>query len=127
MYALYSEKIKEISFTDEISKQAYLKACKWLAKNVFGTGYSEYINVKITKKKKAKKPTFVVELFVSINEEEVKESYCSHCKKIQTLFYCVEKPDCKECKMQGYKKHLQTYIGTLKEKLEENYNEEEWE
>lgn len=124
MYAVYSEKISEKVFSDENSKQAYLKACKWLAKNVYSTGYSKYINVKITKKEKSKKPTFVVELFVCVNDEEVKESFCSHCKKIQTLFYCIEKPDCKQCKLQGYRKHMQSYIGTLKEKLEERYNDD---
>lgn len=124
MYALYSEKIKEKIFIDNNSKQAYLKACKWLAQNVYGTGYSNYISVKITKKKKSKKPTFIVELFVSININEVKESYCSHCKKIQTIFYCAEKPDCSQCKMHGYQMHIDSYIKTLKEKLEEAYDDE---
>ena len=51
----YSVFICEKTFEDVISKQAYLKACKWLAVNVYGSeGYSENVFVQLKKIPKEK-------------------------------------------------------------------------
>lgn len=126
---VYSEKVYEKDFSDEISKKAYLEACKWLATYVYGRGnLSEYITVQIQKQQKKKKPTFRVTLFITINEKEVKESYCKKCQQLHTIFYCIDKPNCSECKITGYRKQLQEKVSGIKDMVKEILIEdEEWE
>lgn len=122
----YSEKVYEKSFSDDVSKDAYLKACKWLAKNIYSKKSSKYITVKISKKEpedKKEKPTFIVELFVTINEKEVKESVCDKCKQLHTMFYCIDKPKCEECKITVYKHELERQTMGIKKYFEEEF---EW-
>lgn len=120
----YSEKIYEISFSNKVSKDAYLEACKWLALNVYGTPLAQWITVKITKfKKKKGDPTFVVELFATINEEEVKNSFCKKCKQMYTIFYSIDKPRCEECKAFLYRKELKDQIEFIHDKCKEVLNE----
>ncbi|MBO7695411.1 MAG: hypothetical protein J6T10_22530 [Methanobrevibacter sp.] len=113
-------------FKNKVSKQAYLEACKWLAQNVYSkVELSKYITVQIIKENVNKKqlPTFTVKLFMTINEEDLKDSYCKKCKQLHTIFYSIDKPDCDVCKMNGYRKQLQTNVSSLvnnwKGKLEE--------
>lgn len=116
---VYSEKFYEIKFSDKVSKTAYLEACKWLAQNVYSKPISEYITVKITKEVVKKNITFKVELYASINENEVKEDFCKKCKQMHTIFYCIEKPECDKCKAYVYKKKLYDRIKGIKEFCEE--------
>ena len=120
---LYSEKIFEKSFSDEISKEAYLKACKWLAQNVYSKSSSEYLTVKVTKVKTTKKqnPTFLVEIFVSIDEKEIKNSVCEKCRLMHSMFYCIDKPRCDECKLTVYKKELERQMRNIKNYFEEEF------
>lgn len=118
----YSEMVFKKEFSNKVSKQAYLNACVWLAKNVYGkSDYAERITVKIEKKdvKKTKVPTFVVSLYVTINENELKNDFCQKCQQLHTLFYCVDKVNCEECKMASYRKQLNSYVKNLKEHFEE--------
>lgn len=136
MKQLYSEEITRKEFTDEVSKQAYLKACKWLAQNVYcSPSYSEKISVQIMKREnkevqkiKGKKKevivsyTFIVVIFISLNEKEMKEQFCKNCKHLHNVFYSIEKPRCEECKFTAYRKFVQSQIGSLKNDFEEEFN-----
>ena len=114
--SFYSEFLYEISFSDKVSKQAYLRACKWLAQNVYGKDeFSDYVTVKIIKDKKRKLPTFTVKLFITINEKEMCEDYCGKCKQLHTIFYSVDKSDCTACKLNGYRSKLHDNIKSLVE------------
>lgn len=98
----YSERFFEISFSDKISKQAYLKACKWLAVNVWGKeGLSEYVSVKILKNSTYKLPTFDVELYITMDGTGMKDEYCHKCKTLHTVMYSMDKPNCHTCKLQS--------------------------
>lgn len=115
---VYSEKIYEKSFTDTISKNAYMKACKWLAINVYGKGdLPKYITVKLTKQqtKKKDKTKFIVELFATINENEVQENFCYKCKHLHTIFYSIDKPECQKCNMFVYRQRLSEQLKGIKE------------
>lgn len=108
---LYSEFLYECKFTNKVSKQAYLDACKWLAINVYGKpDLSKYITVKITKEKKN---TFVVKLYMSIDEREVKVNYCLRCQQLHSLFYHVDKMDCTTCKMHNYRNELHNQVKNM--------------
>lgn len=127
--SVYSEKVYEKEFTDKVSKTAYLDACKWLASHVYkNPKLSNYITVKIVKEEKKGKFTFKVIIYASIDEKEVKEEFCNKCKQLHTIFFCVEKQNCSECKMFGYKKHLESKVSNVKNFIQEVLEEyEEWE
>lgn len=100
----YSEFLYECKFTNKVSKQAYLDACKWLAINVYGKpDLAKYITVQMEKENKR---TFVVRLYMTIDEREVKTNYCLRCQQLHNLFYSIEKVDCNTCKLHAYRREL---------------------
>lgn len=114
--AEYAEKFYEISFSDKISKQAYLKACKWLAVKVYGKEeLSKYVSVKIRKMQDTQLPTFKVMLYITVSEKDQKNGYCDKCKSLHTVMYSVDKPECQLCKVEGYRKTLNNSIKNLVE------------
>lgn len=120
----YSVKIFEKSFSDEVSKDAYLKACKWLAKNLYSKDeLAEMIHVNV-KKEESQLPTFVVSLYLVNDENECKECHCKKCRTISTVFYQVEKPDCDHCKMNAYMKRKERWIEDSANYYERYFNEE---
>ena len=127
--SVYSEKVYEKEFTDKVSKVAYIDACKWLASHVFkNPKLSDFITVKIVKKENKKSFTFKVILYATIDEKQVKEDFCNKCKQLHTIFFCVDKQNCNECKMFGYKKHLESRVKNVKDFIQEVLEEyEEWE
>lgn len=109
----YSELLYQTSFSDKVSKQAYLEACKWLAQNVYSkVELSKWITVQITKEQVKKKqlPTFTVKLFITVDEKEMKDSYCGKCKQLHTIFYSIDTPNCDTCKLNGYRKQLNSSV-----------------
>lgn len=98
----YSKNFYEIEFSDPVSKNAYLKACKWLAQNIYNNQeLSKYVSVQIQKAEKTKIPTFNVILSIELDMKELKNNYCSKCKELYTIFYAIDTPDCKKCKLTG--------------------------
>lgn len=128
----YSKLLYEKSFSDKVSKKAYLKACKWLAQNVYSkVGLTKYITVQIVKefenKKKKTLPTFNVKLFMTINEDEERKSFCQKCQQMHTIFYSIDKPDCKTCKMRAYNDKLYTNVNNLVKNWKGKFElEDEW-
>lgn len=112
---MYCEEIISKEFRNEISKQAYLDACKWLAKNVVGKKVSQYTSYKIIKKEKEKIPTFEVKIFMNVEAKELNEGFCKHCKMIYSAFYQVDKINCNDCKFNAYKKKMQNSFNTMKD------------
>lgn len=111
----YSVKAFEKDFSKEESKQAYLKLCKWLAKNVISNvEFSKNITYQI-EKVEGKLPTFKLTLFATIEEEDIADDYCLKCKQLSNLLYSNIKPDCEHCKMSGYMKKKREYINSFKE------------
>ena len=125
-----SYKILTKTFKDKISKNAYMKAIKWLAKNVFShEELASNLSVKIEKNKKVKTPTFNVTLFVDVEEEKLKSDFCGKCRRIYNTFYQIDKMHCDECKMNAYLKRNEHYIDGLVDIytkiFEEKENEED--
>lgn len=119
---LYCEEIKRKEFSDEQSKEAYLKACKWLAKNIYSRDeFAKYLVVNIEKKKKCKLPTFVVKIYISINEDEVSELHCKMCRTKNNIFYQIDKTDCDFCVHTAYKRRLENFIKGIRDFYEENF------
>lgn len=127
----FMEKVFEKEFSDVVSKNAYLEACKWLAKNVYGKeGLNDYISVKIEKQKakKNKKYVFKVVIYTIVDANELKEEFCKKCKMLHTTFYCVDKINCEECKMFAYHNNVENNLKGISKFVRETLEENElWE
>lgn len=109
---VYSEKILEKEFSNKVSKEAYLSACKWLAKNVYSNkSLSEKVNVNITK---TNSTTFLVTLYSSIDEQETANDFCSKCKSLHTIFYSIDKPECNKCNAFCYRREMSKVTNGIK-------------
>ena len=109
-----TEKVLEKEFKDENSKNAYLKACKWLAKNVYSkVEFEDKFQVSIVKKKESKFPTFTVTLYFVKDESEEKEIQCKKCREIHTVFYCYDGIRCDKCEFNGFHKRVEKDIKKL--------------
>lgn len=107
----YSEFLCERKFINKVSKQAYLDACKWLAMNVYSKpDLTKFITVQIEKEGDK---TFIVRLYMTVDEREIKDSYCSKCKQLHTIFYSIDKIDCGKCKMNVYRKQLHDSVKNM--------------
>lgn len=121
----YSVKIFEKSFEDEVSKTAYLNACKWLAVNVYGSeGYSEYITVRIRKQKQKKSDLtkFLVELFYTVDFESEKQVFCNNCKLTVNSFFGNTNP-CPTCRLLPFLKKLAHDTESITENLQKTFKE----
>jgi len=122
----YTSKIFEKDFSDEISKNAYLKATKWLALNVYGKGnLSNHIVVQVNKleKEKGQKETvFRVTLYFVVNFEELHNSHCNACKQSTNLFMN-NKPNCQECKYNAFIARIKYETENMANKLSEGFKE----
>ena len=109
-------KIIQKTFKNKVSKTAYMEATKWLAIHVYGKDeLSKNISVKIQKDKKTKIPTFIVTLFMDVDEDELQTKFCDQCKQIYSSFYQVEKMNCSECKIHAKHKMDNKYCKGLVE------------
>ncbi len=124
----YSVKFFEKTFENEVSKQAYLDACKWLATNVYcSEGYSEYITVKIKKQQQKKSDTtykFTVELFYMIDFESAKSVFCNNCKLSVNTFFGNDAP-CQTCRVTPLIKKLDHDTYNMVEGLAKDFKERE--
>lgn len=126
MQSNYSVKILTKTFKNKISKEAYLKATKWLALNVFSKPeLSKNISVKIQKEEKSKIPTFTVTLFVDTKYDDMKRGYCDRCKHLFNTFYQVDKMNCNECKMNGFVKTNEKYVRNIVDFYKKIFEEED--
>lgn len=110
--AIYCKQAFQKTFEDEVSKKAYLDACKWLAQNIYGNvELSKDIVVNIAKTTtKKKSPAFTVTVYVKSDADEVKESFCKKCRQLHTIFYSVDGVNCNECKGSALYKKLESDV-----------------
>lgn len=105
--AIFGEQAFVKEFTNEVSKQAYLDACKWLAVNLYNNvELSKHTLINIEKKEEAQLPTFVVTVYARIDEKEQRSIRCKKCKMLHTMFYSVDGINCNKCDSRGYQKQL---------------------
>lgn len=106
MNEIHGKRVFQKTFTDETPKAAYLKACKWLAKNVYSKpSLSEHVAVNIVKLQE-KEPSFLITVYAVEDEKEIKDNFCNRCKVLQNTFYNNASPNCLECKMNAITKEF---------------------
>lgn len=100
-----TKKVLEKEFYDKESKNAYLKACKWVANNIVNVNksLSKYdLTWDVRRKKDEDVPTFILKVYINIDYDEIKEKHCNICKETHNLFYMNSKQSCNECKLNSY-------------------------
>lgn len=124
--AIFCEKAFKKTFEDEVSKKAYLKACKWLATNIFNrVELAKHIVFSIEKQCESELPTFVVTAYVKSDESALRSEYCKQCKTLHTIFYSIDGTDCGSCKARGYQAKLDKDIVSKKTFVQEIVGEDE--
>lgn len=124
--SIFCEKAFEKEFEDEISKQAYLNACKWLAINIYNNvELSKSVVISIEKAAGRELPTFVVTVYARIDEKEQREAHCKKCKMLHTIFYSMNGVNCSECKAKAYFKYLDDNITNVKNFVREILEDKE--
>jgi len=98
----FTVKYFERQFNDEVSKQAYLKACKWLAQHVIGKVEVGDSFHRITKVKDTDLPTFKLELFAALESGSLKSKFCERCKSFHKSFYVNQEYNCNACKLVAF-------------------------
>ena len=101
----------EREFKAKDSKEAYLKACKFVASNVI----SENSKVEATKvtwnvqkvKNDEGLPTFLLTLNYVFDDTEFMEQTCNACKEFHKSFFINENFNCSRCNKVGYEKNIQ--------------------
>lgn len=109
----YSEKFYSKKFSDEESKKAYLKACKWLAKYVLSKPEFKQVEFGIEKvqgKSGENTNTFELSLYAVLPEEELKERHCEICRETHKSFFISEETNCNWCKVGAYQRRADSII-----------------
>ncbi len=123
----YSVKIGEKKFKKPVSKDAYLAATIWLAKNVYGReSYSKCVSVQITKDEPVEEDGemlygFTVSLFFNESFDEMKNSHCNACKQASNLFLS-SNPNCQECKFNAFMRKAEYETETMVNNLKERFS-----
>lgn len=108
----YSERFFTKKFSDEISKKAYLKACKWLAKYVLSNEDLQGVEFGIEKTGPLE---FKVSLYATLSEEELRERHCQICKDTHSSFFISEETNCNWCKLGAYHRRADEMLTVKKE------------
>lgn len=108
---LHCKRLFQKTFSHEVSKQAYMNACKWLAVNIYSNvELSKHIVVGIEKKEAEQLPAFVISVYVKEDEGAQRASFCQHCKMLHTIFYSVDGMRCDECKANAFFKKVDKLV-----------------
>jgi len=109
-----SIKVFEKTFSDEVSKKAYLKACKWIAKNLVEINNAQYEIKKIIN---TNLPTFNLTVYAILDTQNFDNEFCNTCKEFHKTFYINQDYDCNWCRLTAYKKQLDKKSIIVKEQI----------
>ena len=102
-----SVKFFEKNFSSEHSKDAYLKACKWLAKYIISKVEIGETFWKIDRLPDTDLPTFKLELHAMLKETDFRKAFCDTCKSFHSSFYLNQQYNCDRCNMTSYYKQAE--------------------
>lgn len=113
---IYIQKFYERDFKDEDPKQAYLKATKFVAKNIMSKGSKVEVS-KVTwdvTRVEGDLPTFRLTLYYKFDDTAFMEQTCNACKQFHKSFFINEDFNCSRCNKVGYEKNVKQklLIGT---------------
>lgn len=109
----FTEELLSKSFTGNNMKDAYMKAVKWYATNVLAKDELQGICVEYIKDTQS--PTVTAHLYVTMIEEDVRQSHCQVCKEFHHSFFINEVNCCNNCSVSGYQRRLEQKIKIKRE------------
>lgn len=124
---IYASKLYKKVFRGNKSKETYIKACGWLAKNIVS---DEKINknVAYTIEKDYDNNTglylYTVTIFAKLNKDDVEKRHCGICKELNGSFLMKEEIKCDWCKLQAYFRREQNMLKEKKLFLKKSLEKE---
>lgn len=117
---LYVQKFYEKTFKAKKSKDAYMKACKFVASNVVSKASkveAAKVTWEILKEEEADLPTFRLVLYAKFDDTEFMKQTCQACKDFHCSFFVNENYNCDRCNKVGYEKNVQQKLGIVTDYL----------
>ena len=109
----YSEEFMSKKFNGTNMKDAYMKAVKWYATNVLAKNELQEVTCSFEKDKQS--PIVTIHLYVTTEEEEVRQAHCQICKEAHASFFISEETNCAWCKIKGYQNRCDQRISVKKQ------------
>lgn len=99
------------NFVANNSKDAYLKACKFVAKNIINKESKVEVDkvtwsIERVDKDKDDLPTFQLKLYYRFDDKEFMKKTCEACKEFHKSFFINENFNCDKCNKVGYEKNV---------------------
>lgn len=115
----YSDEVAHFDFSGDNSKETYLKACKWIAKNIVSKE-DEFGDITFSIKKmiKAGLPTFRVTLYASLDESEENNRMCTACKEVHNSFF-KNSEMCGTCRKEAFRARVTDRIAIKAQYIKE--------
>lgn len=109
------EKIASKKFIGGTSKEAYLKACRWIYDNIYMSQDETFKKLEYTIEAMSGEglPTCRLTIYVKIEEEEIRDTMCRACEDVHKLFYFNNVKECATCKLEPYRKRLKDRLGVV--------------
>ena len=120
---IVGEKIDERIFVGSTTKDAYLKACKYMSQHYVGKERTEHIVHKIKKLDVCK---VELTIYAEVEEQEIMDNMCSVCQQANAATYLTEnKYKCEMCKIPPYKKRAKERLKRIGEYIVEEVRKDE--
>ena len=118
---MYIQKFYEQRFRADTSKEAYLRACKFVASNVI-SGSSKVEADKVTwdvvrVESESGLPTFLLTLYCKFDDTEFMKMSCEACKQFHKSFFVNQDYNCSRCNKIGYEKNIQQKLLIVSEQF----------
>lgn len=108
----YTELIGKKVFKAKNLKQAYMKAIKWYSTNIISK--EKLNNVMAEYEKDERENKIIINLYIKLDESEIKDRHCKICKETHKAYYINEQFNCTSCSMLAYRKRMQIAAKTKK-------------
>ena len=108
----YISEFYKRDFKAETSKDAYLKACKFVASNIISEDSKveaskvTWTVQKVDNPDKSSLPTFRLTLFYTFDDSKLMKMTCDACKEFHKSFFINENFNCNRCNKVGYEKNV---------------------
>lgn len=109
------EKIASKKFIGKTSKDAYLKACRWIYENIYISQDEIFKRIQCTVEPLPEEslPSCRLSIYCFIEEEEVFNSMCKACEEVHRLFYLNDKKECATCKIEPFRKRIKEKLSIV--------------
>lgn len=112
-------------FKAETNQDAYIKACKWVAKNVISNNNDSSVkDLKETfwKVDKERDGEWKLTLYCMIDFKEKENKFCEMCQVYHKRFYYNEERDCSRCNHKAFKTRVEENLSIKKSYRKELIN-----